>query len=118
MLQIDISTIGLEKHLGAMLGRLRHFKSVDVGQVLSDWQTEDMHRQKPFTMRSRRAGKAVTRARPHSRYETLHMRRALRRHVRRGEAAMRSSTRPILRPELYAELWDRFQQAVHEKLHW
>ncbi len=119
MVEVEFSgTDAFEKRLGDMLGHLRHFKAVDLGHVLSDWQTEDLHRKKPFTMRFRGAGKASTRVRPHSRYEVMHSRRYQRSLRRHALVPTRISTRPILRAELYPELWDRFTKAVAEKLHW
>jgi hypothetical protein len=41
-----------------MLNQIAHFKRVDLGAELSKWQTEDMYRDRPFTMRSRGKGTA------------------------------------------------------------
>ena len=56
MIAISIDTKPLSSALGAMIARIDHFKRVDIGQGLSDFQTIDMHRGKPFTMRSRAKG--------------------------------------------------------------
>jgi hypothetical protein len=109
----------LSKRLGAIIGRIRHFKQVDIGQVLSAWQTEEMHRKRPFTMRARRVGRASTIIRPHSLFEMKHSRRATRRAIRRHKPPpARWSTRPILRDQLLSELQSRLEEALQEKIHW
>jgi hypothetical protein len=118
------------KRLNEMLGKLDHFKRVDIGQELSAWQTEDMHRHRPFTMRSRRKGQAATVIRPHSLYEIKHseryQRRMARRVIRGTKKSMaafarwegKTSMRPILRAELYQRLQSRMDALLNEKLTW
>jgi hypothetical protein len=107
-----------------MLKKIDHFKAVDIGAEMSAWQTEDMHRHRPFTMRSRRAGRATTKIRPHSLYEMKHSRSAQRRFLRRARklpyvADYRHwSTRPILRDELEQRLVDRMTTLLNEKITW
>jgi hypothetical protein len=112
--------------IDGMVHKLAHAKAVDVGQVLSEWQTKDMHRRRPFTMRSRRKGRAVTVVRPHSRYEMQHSHRfqmkVRRRLKRKPDAAIplvrrRWSTRPILRAELEEQLSQRVHE-LRERLKW
>jgi len=106
--------------------KIDHLKSVDLGNELSDWQTQDLHRHRPFTMRSRRAGRAATVIRPHSLFEVkrsaAYQRRMGRRVARGGRRAMvwftrwevLRSMRPILRPEML----ERLSEIVSEKLKW
>ena len=109
----------ISKRLGDMLHRIEHFKAVDIGHELSAWQTDQMHRKRPFTMRARRAGRATTIIRPHSRYEMRHARSAFRRALRHHLAGpVHWSTRPILRGELLDELQTRMGEALNEKIHW
>ena len=44
VIAISIDTKPLSARLGAMIGRIEHFKRVGIGQGLSDFQTIDMHR--------------------------------------------------------------------------
>jgi hypothetical protein len=76
---IELDTKAIERRLEGMIQKIDHFKRLDVGAELSHWQTEDMHRHRPFTMRSRRAGRAATIIRPHSLYEMKGRRRFARR---------------------------------------
>jgi hypothetical protein len=118
MFTMQIDTSAIEERLHAQLKKIGHFKAVDMPAEMSDWQTADMHRKRPFTMRFRRAGKAATRVRPHSRYETLHMRRLLRRRIKRQQEPRRFSSRPILRDELFSQLYERMQSLLETKLRW
>jgi hypothetical protein len=123
-----------------MHDKIAHLKRVDIGAELSAWQVEDMHRQRPFTMRSRAKGIASTKIRPHSLYEMLRSEgaalstkeqrsamRAVRKHFkypvkRRRKMVYREhrhwSERPILRAELLSILMDRVANLVREKLNW
>ena len=115
--------------IDGMIQKLDHFKRVDIGDELSAWQTEDMHRHRPFTMRSRRAGRATTKVRPHSLYEVkrsaLAQRRVFR-SIRKQLGKMvtyiphflRWSRRPILRTELYDRLCTRMGDLLQEKIKW
>jgi hypothetical protein len=118
-----------------VIHEIAHAKRIDIGQELSDWQTEDMHRGRPFTMRSRAKGTATTVIRPHSLYEMLRSEgaalpikdrrrlvRGLRSHLghpldRKFSRTFREhrhwSTRPILR----AELEDALERRLHDLLH-
>ena len=61
MLRIDVDAEALEavqQSVGHMLQSLDHLGRVDIGAELSDWQVEDLNRNKPFTMRFRRAHRA------------------------------------------------------------
>jgi hypothetical protein len=137
-ISISVDVGPLSATLGRMIGLIDRFKSVDIGQGLSDFQTEDMHRGRPFTMRSRAKGFAVTKIRPHSLIEMEHSigRRAfwvqrkqkgapkpgsfrLTSRKMRGATLHRHwSTRPILRPELRAVLWARMVRLRDEQISW
>lgn len=113
-----------------MAHRIDDLKRTGIGQELSDWQVEDMHRQAPFTMRSRAKGTAATKIRPHSLYEMERsaqyqrgMRRVIRRHgkhfwERLGAWEPLTSTRPILRDELSERLVERVTGKVFARLRW
>jgi hypothetical protein len=122
--EISIDTTGPLATIGGMLRKLDHFKRVDIGAELSAWQTEDMHRNRPFTIRNRSKGTAATKIRPHSRYEVQRSRMAQRRIARRSKRAgyvpeqRRWSTRPILREELYNRLIERMSRVFSDKLKW
>jgi hypothetical protein len=141
---IDIDTSGVEARLLGMIEQLEHFKRVDLGAGLSSFQTEDMHRQRPFTMRSRAKGTAATVVRPHSLYEMMRSTQAQRRFVRArvkyekflasgrrrrrrrpkyiriAESGLytRTSMRPILLAELYDKLHTRMSDLLAQKLKW
>jgi len=138
-MQISIDTSAVENRLAAMHDKIEHFKRVDLGQELSEWQVEDLHRNRPFTMRWR-TGKAQTVLRPHSLYEMLRSEGAalpkkqqmrLVRGIRSklGHPLSRKfykslrehrhwSTRPILRAEMEAGLWNRMRTLFEEKITW
>jgi hypothetical protein len=112
----------LDRRLETMLHRLDHFAKIDMGHVMSDWQTQDMHRHRPFTIRSRR--KVQTKVRPHSLRETLGAKRFRakltgKRMPRRSKNRRpRWSTRPILRAELLDKLYSRMADALHSFIRW
>jgi hypothetical protein len=124
--------------VGHMLQSIDHLKSVDIGHELSEWQVEDLHRNKPFTMRYRRAGRAETVIRPHSLFE---MKRSVRYQRTRGRRLARllgrgtsraflkaqglfhsfqpsMSQREILRAEMLERLTERLAEMLKEKLRW
>jgi hypothetical protein len=133
-MQININTKPLSDMLGRMLAQIDHFKRVDIGIGLSDFQVQDMHRNRPFTMRSRARGMATTKIRPHSLYEmeraALQQRRIKRvrlaigagKRVRakslRALRYVHYSTRPILREEMLAVLDERMHRMLIEKITW
>ena len=115
MISISLDTKPVSDALGAMIRRIDHFKRVDIGQGLSDFQTDDMHRGRPFTMRSRAKGTATTKIRPHSLYEVKRAGKTRRRVVRRfakttgvspavARQYLQYSSRPILRSKMYEVL--------------
>ena len=133
---IEFDVTGALERLEGMREKIRHAKAVDIGAELSDWQTEDMHRNRPFTMRSRAKGTATTIVRPHSLYEVersaryqhasgLYARRLAKR-LAKAKRRLRviktfqpkTSTRPYLRPELEAELIERMATMLKEKIKW
>jgi hypothetical protein len=68
VIEISINTTSVEKRLQAMRNKIVYLKRVGIGQEMSEWQVEDLHRNRPFTMRSRARGMATTVVRPHSLY--------------------------------------------------
>jgi hypothetical protein len=138
--EINIDTEALSKRIGDMLGKINHFKRVDIGMGLSEWQTEEMHRHRPFTMRSRARGMATTKIRQHSLYEMEHSGRAQARIARYRRAAItapyskkarsrlrrkkpprfytHTSTRPILREEMLSVLETQMTNLLEEKIKW
>jgi len=143
MLVIDVEAGAVLARLTGMLDQIRHVKRVDVGAELSTWQTDDMHRHRPFTMRSRGRGTATTKVRPHSLYEMRQSEMASRRFLRAtaryqkfiasgrrrpkrkpryisiAESGYRKwSTRPILREVLLARLRERMDALLAHKLRW
>jgi hypothetical protein len=143
-LEIDIDTEALSKRIGDMLEKINHFKRVDIGMGLSEWQTEELHRHRPFTMRSRAKGLAVTKIRPHSLFEmersahaaeqVVRYRRALamaaakayagkrvrkyRRRHRHQRFYRHTSTRPILREEALEVLMIEMANLLEAKIKW
>jgi hypothetical protein len=117
-----------------MINKIAHVKSVDLGATLSQWQTEDLHRHRPLTMRSRAKGRATTVIRQHSLYEmqaSAREQRKVKRVITSIEAGKRvrrksfahlrfqqKSTRPILRAELLHLLSERMHPLLKDKLQW
>jgi len=128
MYSVEVDVSGPLKTVTRMIRTVNHFKRVDLGTVMSDWQVEDMHRKRPFTMRSRARGIVRTVVRPHSRYEVNRSRKAQRRIARQTKrkgflTSMASfyrkwSTRPILRAEMYAALGQRMTEEMHKLIVW
>jgi hypothetical protein len=126
MYTVSADVSGPLASINGMIRKIDHFKRVDIGQELSAWQVEDMHRKRPFTMRNRSRGRATTLVRPHSRYEVNRSRMAQRRLARRakrasftGSAVYRKwSMRPILRAELLTVLTRRMSDALGRLLVW
>jgi hypothetical protein len=133
-IDISIDSMALSKRIGMMIAKIDHLKRVDIGIGLSEFQTEDMHRNRPFTMRSRAKGMATTKIRPHSLYEMEHSARASKR-VRRflrinPKTQMRRrrrkppriylhySNRPILREEMFSIFVGRMTRIFEEKIKW
>jgi hypothetical protein len=81
VISVSADIDGPVKTINRMIFKLRRFSRRDIGNELSDWQTEDVHRPRPFTKRIR--GGARTKFRPHSRFEVKRGRRARRRAARR-----------------------------------
>jgi hypothetical protein len=133
-IEVGIDATALVARVNDMIGKISHFKRVDIGAGLSDFQTQDMHRNRPFTMRSRGKGAATTKIRPHSLYETQHSGKVQRR-VRRVAMAIQAgkrvrrrslqalkythfSTRPILREEMFEVLGVRMSSLLVDKITW
>lgn len=111
----------IEHRIDAVIHSLDHFARTDMGRVMSDWQIQDMHRHRPFTMRSRH--KVQTKVRPHSLREMLGAKRyqaklAGKRVPRRRHPRAHSSTRPILRIELLTKLYAQMTEKLRDLIHW
>lgn len=132
MLQVTCDTSKVMKRIWKMIRKIRHVKEVEVGMVLSDWQSDDMHRHRPGTKRFRRLGKATTLVRPHSLYEMERSQKYGRRLTRVAKRSSRSkkrkdyvlpaaylrvSQRPIVRAELMEQLNKRVAELV-KGIHW
>jgi hypothetical protein len=132
---VEVDNDAVLLRLQKMIWKIDHFKRIDIGSELSDWQTQDMHRHRPFTMRSRRAGRAATVVRPHSLYETkasvkyqsgLERKAASKAKRARSKRNLRAlalwqrktSTRPILREELGQKLVARMARLLADKIRW
>jgi hypothetical protein len=125
----------IAKTVGKMIGSITYMGGVELPKELSDWQTDDMHRKKPGTKRSRwRRGstKSQTVVRQHSLFETersqLYQRRLLRQVRRAGTGKrfkaitdfiqLRRSNRPVLREQLVNQLVNRMVTALRETIVW
>jgi len=133
-IKIEIDTVPLSNTFQRMIDTIDHFKRVDIGKGLSDFQVEDLHRNRPFTMRSRAKGMATTKIRPHSLYEMqgrVRSQKRIKRYIRdlnmgkrvrpkRAQALryLHTSTRDILRAEMYAILDERMHRMMIEKIVW
>jgi hypothetical protein len=119
------------KTVGKMIGSITYFGG-EMPKELSDWQTDDMHRKRPGTKRTRwRRGstKAQTTVRQHSLFETerselyqkrllRRLRRATGRRVIKGFIQLRRSNRPVLRESLVTQLYARLGTALRETIVW
>jgi hypothetical protein len=124
---ITVDSAAVEKRILKMYYRIRHVKAVEVGTLLSEWQTDDMHRQRPGTKRVRRYGIARTIIRPHSLYEMRASRKYQQRVARRLKSKraklkppriyLKTSTRPILRAVLLDQLKGRVRELA-ASIHW
>jgi hypothetical protein len=131
MPDIEVDTSKIEKRISDMMHKIDHMKRVEIGHELSEWQTADLDRKKPFTMRFRSRGQAKTVIRPHSLFEVKRSRlyqSGMRRRIKRGSKSKRTlaalshyepktSTRPILRQAMEDLLWARMR-AMLDKLKW
>jgi hypothetical protein len=82
-----------------------------------NWEVQDVHRHRPAAKR-RRGGRVQTLFRPHSRYEMMKSRRAVRKLFRRGRYIYKRSMRPILRQVMIDRLQERVNELLVEKLKW
>jgi len=140
---ITVDAEAVKKRLGSMIGKINHFQRVDLGAALSEFQVDDMGRNRPFTMRFRAKGLAVTKIRPHSKYEMERSARAQKRYVRArkryeekwlpsgkkrrrrrpkyvviAQTYRRWSTRPILRQVMEERLSERLKYTLEQKITW
>ena len=112
MLTIDIDAVALkaiDRKLEEMQEKIEQLKHTGLADELADWETQDMHRRRPFVKR-RRVGASTT-IRPHSLYEMRRRRKVFqryaRRHRRKGRYVTAFDIRTSTRPNLRAELLDR-----------
>jgi hypothetical protein len=109
----------VDKKLESMLNKLDYFSKVEMGHVLSQWQTDNIHRHRPFTLRWRgQKRQVVTKFRPHSLYEVKRSLLAERRAKRHGAPPLHTSTRPILREDMWQLLVDQMTRAFHDTIKW
>jgi hypothetical protein len=134
-IDVDPKTLEEVRHsINRMAQSLEHLRTVDLGHELSAWQVENVGRDKPFTMKFRKAGRAQTVFRPHAWKQVIRSRRYQR---RGGRAILRlaarpslkaaravgrfqglTSTLPILREELVEKLGERLLEMAKEQLRW
>jgi hypothetical protein len=118
---ISLEVDGLLPVLGrldGMLYELRELRGRDLSAELAAWQTEDVHRERPFVRRQRGRPVVVwTRFRPHSWVRMRHHRAAQRRLIRRGRYIGFGSIRPILRQSMIDRLEQRMADLLQE-IHW
>src|SRR6516225_6782530 len=93
-IDVDPKTLEEVRHsINRMAQSLEHLRTVDLGHELSAWQVENVGRDKPFTMKFRRVGRAETVFRPHA-WQVIRSRRYQR---RGGRAILRLAARPSLK---------------------
>jgi hypothetical protein len=139
-ISINMDIEPLMKRFERMSDKINNFKRVGIGSEMSNWQVEDMHRDKPFTMRWRAQGRAQTKVRQHSLYEMLRSQgaamtlkeqkkivRGLKGHlkyrVRRGfykslQEHRHWSTREILRKQMEEDLMQRMSARMKRDINW
>jgi hypothetical protein len=134
-IDIDSKTFEEVQHsINPMAQSLEHLRTVDLGHELSAWQVENVGRDKPFTMKFRRAGRAQTVFRPHAWKQVIRSKRYQRSGQRKlarlvlhpsrkaaaafGRFQALTSTLPILREELVEKLGERLLEMAKEQLRW
>lgn len=121
MFTITLDASDVIDSLASMEEKLKNFPN-EMGQELTNWQTEDMRRRYPNT--SVNANVAETDVWPTSRTaEQPRQRRRVARTLGKsssGTPVVRAAgaIRPILRPELYDKLVARMDKLLGEKLSW
>jgi hypothetical protein len=135
MFNIEIDGLrDVQRAVGQMLSNLEYVGRVGIGQTLGDWQVENVHRLKPFVRRYRRAHRAETLFRPHSRLQVAKSMRYQRSGARKlarlvahpsrkaahayGAFQAQTSTLPILREELIEDLTRELSEMLVEKITW
>ena len=116
MLSVQVPDVShVLDQLHHMQHNIRDLKRHGIVAETRDWEVQDVHRHRPGA-RHTRSG-AITRFRPHSKYEMARHRAHLRKLARHGVKFV-PSTRPILRRMLIDQLWERVTRLVSEKLKW
>lgn len=125
MLSVSLDVSGLIETLTSMEEQLKNFPN-EMGQELTEWQTEDMRRRYPNTTVTESS--AETSIWPTSRLVEKNpqkIKTALKAHkqLRKPTVTFRGGgegarARPILRPELYEKLAKRMDVLLSEKLSW
>lgn len=117
MLTVELKGLDrVEKRLDAMRSKLRHLRAADIPHEMGDFETEDVHRHAPGVHRTRTGAKS--KFRPHSRYEMMRHRRAVRRIFKERGIVRPASTRPILRQVMIDRLRERMKTMSQEKIKW
>ena len=116
-LEFKVDSEAIEKSLRIMIARIVRFPYT-MGAEMSEWQTDDMHRKRPYTKRSVRAGLVSTRVRPHSLKRMKKSRKFQRRLRRHALFPTLISTRPVLRPVLVDKLAERMGEVMEQRLQW
>jgi hypothetical protein len=113
MIKIELDTGAMDNTIRDMIERVGHFV-YDMDSELMNWQTQDMHRQNPFT-KLNLGGKST--------YTVIlsDYKRKMRSsggRFSRKRFMMSTSLRPILRPELYDILDERMKALLKNCLKW
>jgi hypothetical protein len=103
--------------LEEMEGKIKSLEHEGLVDETRNWEVQDVHRHRPGAKRMRGGGARVI-FRPHSRYEMMKSRRAVRKLFRRGRYIYKRSIRPILRQVMIDRLKERVSELLSEKLKW
>ena len=115
MIEITVDATAIKKTLDTMVENIAHFP-YDMDKEFIDWQTQDMHRQRPFTKLDAGAS-ANTYTIILSDYTRKMMQsRGPKRLVIQQRGTI--SVRPILRVELLDKLKERMKALLHNCLKW
>jgi len=118
MLKIDVDIGDSAKIVERMLVHIDYVSRFGLRKTLMEWQDTDLHRKQPFLTGSKRARRrAVTKVRPHSKFEMAKAHKNIVRAKRRHRPSPHTSTRPILRSHLFGLLGERMR-ALAEIIKW
>ena len=120
-MRIECDVTPVVKRLLKMQRRIRWAKRTGIGTVMSEWQSDDLNRNRPYTKRWRQMGQVRTLVRPHSLREMKRSRKFAKRELRRAKrrrayvisrAYFKRSTRPILRVVMDTLLKERYREFI------